>query len=137
MALVSDPSTLAEPSKLTDRFWRSAQPRQITGQAAILAHDALNDRRALEGIERKAFLTDRHQSLRDRAAGFVLWHDRSGPAALQSVQGQHATRLQALAHIPPAACDQRKHQGGASALGKNTGRMKNYLAHIPQIRVCK
>ena len=106
----------------------STLPGQIAGQTAILGDAALHDRRALEGIEREAFVADGHQALGGRTTGFVCWHDRADPATLQTMPRQHAARLQPLADIPLAPCDKPNRQGRGDARGKNSGHMKAYPA---------
>jgi hypothetical protein len=115
----------------------STLPGKIAGQVAVLADGALHDGRALKGIEREAFVADRHQTLRGCTTRFVCWRNRSDPATLETLPGQYAARLQPLAQIPFASGNQRNHQERTRDLGNNADHMKIYLAHIPHNQVYK
>jgi hypothetical protein len=115
----------------------STLARKIAAQTAVLADGALNDGRALKGIERKASVADRHQTLRCCTTRFVCWRNRSNPATLETLPGQYPTRLQPLAQIPFASGNQRNQRERTSDLGNNPGHMKIYLAHIPHNSVYK
>src|SRR6266542_901029 len=109
----------------------AALPNQIANEPAIFFNGALDDCRALEGIESATLATDRHQTLRSRTAGRVRWHDWSNPAALQTTQCQNASRLQPLADIAFTAGDQRKRQGGTFASGGSSCQSNTSASDTP------
>src|ERR1700761_8766209 len=80
---------------------------QLATQVAVAADCALDDSRALERVETKSLLANRHQALGCRPPRGIHRHDGSYPAALQAMPGQNLTGLQPLAQIPRAARQKR------------------------------